>query len=264
MKDTAAAHDPARDPDPVLRRMARHASVRDFRDAPIPEEHVERAIRAASMAATSSHVIGYALLEVRAAEKREKLAELAGGQPQVARAGRFFVVCAEQRRHRLAARRAGRPFVPNFESFLVDVIDAALFAQNLALAFEALDYGTCYIGGLRTHLPVVDEVLDLPKDVFALFGLAVGLPETVPATKPRLGVDALRCVDRFPSEVELERQLDEFDATMADYYRSRGLEGRNWTGGLAAKFASPKREHLYEYYRRKGAVLHTLDASESP
>lgn len=250
------------DPDPLLARMAAHVTVRAFADAPVPDEHVERVVRAAQMAATSSHVQGYALLEVRDAALREELVERTGGQPQVARAGRFFVVCAEQRRHRLAAARLGRPYVANLETFLVDVIDATLFAQNLALGFEALGYGTCYIGGLRTELPAVDALLGLPDDVFPLFGLCVGVPEDVPARKPRLPLEAVLLRDRFPDDDELARQLDAYDGTLGAYYAERGLPGRDWTGGLVRKFAKPLREHLARYYRSKGAVLDELPSAD--
>lgn len=243
------------DPDPLLARMASHSTVRRFTEAPVPDADVERVLRAAQMAATSSNVQAYALLEVSDPALRAELVTRTGGQSQVAEAARFFVICAEQRRHRLAAERAGNKYVPNLETFLVGVIDATLFVQNAVLGFEALGYGTCYIGGLRNELAGVDELLELPADVFPLFGLCVGISAEVPDVKPRLPLDAVWMRERFPTDDELAQQLDEYDQTMASYYAARGLEGRNWTGGLARKFETPKREHLAGYFRSKGAVL---------
>ena len=54
--------------------------------------------------------------------------------------------------------------------------DAALFAQNMVVAFESMGYGTCYIGGLRNDLQALHEVLDTPEGVWPLFGLLKGVP----------------------------------------------------------------------------------------
>lgn len=239
----------------VLRTMAGHRTVRAFRPTPLPAEHVLEVVRAAQQAASSSNVQPYSLLQVTDAAERERLAELTGGQRQVAEAGAFFVVCAEQRRHRAMAEARGASFAPNLESFLVGVVDASLFAQNLVLGFESLGYGTCYIGGLRTRLGEVDALLELPADVFPLFGLCVGEPAEEPAIKPRLAPESVLHVGRCPSDAGVEAEIAEYDARMAAYYAERGLEGRDWSGGVHRKFLVPQREHLFDYYTSKGASL---------
>ena len=69
------------------------------------------------------------------------------------------------------------PYSPNFETFLLSVIDASLFAERMEAAMNAMGYGVCYIGALRNRLPDVDALLALPPGVFPLFGLAVGVPD---------------------------------------------------------------------------------------
>jgi nitroreductase len=240
--------------DPVLARMRAHRTIRRYTDAPLPDAHVAEAVEAAQCAATSSNIQGYCLLRVRDAETRAALAELTGGQAQVAEAGGFFVVCGDQRRHRLAAADAGRAYEPNLESFLLAVIDASLFAQNLALAFEAQGYGTCYIGGLRTRLPEVDALLDVADDVLPLFGLCVGTAAEDPGRRPRLPLEAVLYEERFPTDDELRAHFAEYDAITERYYAEvRGKSGLTWTGGVSRKFERPLREHLFEYYRGKGA-----------
>ncbi len=240
---------------PVLTTLAAHRSVRAFQPTPIAPEVVLEAVQAAQQAATSSNVQAYCLLQVEDRTEREELAELTGGQPQVAEAGAFFVVCAEQRRFRLMAEDRGEPFCPNLESFLVGVVDASLFAQNLVLAFEAQGLGTCYIGGLRTRSAEVDALLELPADVFPLYGLCVGVPAEDPERKPRLAPTSVLYRGRCPSEEELRAQVAEYDGRMQDYYDARGLSGRDWSGGVHRKFRAPQREHLHDYYEAKGARL---------
>lgn len=241
----------------TLETMARHRSVRAFLPDPVPEEHIRHAVTAARQAATSSWIQAYSLLQVTDSGTRGALAELTGGQPQVESAGAFFAVCADSRRHRLVAERLGKPYEGNLETFLLAVVDASLFAQNLTLAFESLGYGTCFIGGLRTRLPEVDKLLEIPHGVWPLFGLCVGVPDPAQPTevRPRLPVDAVWMKDRYLDDDAMHRLMDEHDGEAAAHYAARGLEGRTWTGGLWRKFAKPVREHLHRYYTGKGARL---------
>jgi len=244
-------------PDPVLEQQAAHRSVRAFLPDALPDADIRRAVEAARQAATSSWIHAYSLLQITEPATRARLADLTGGQRQVEQAGAFFVVNGDVRRHRLVAERIGKPYVANLETFLLATVDASLFAQNLVLAFESMGYGTCYIGGLRTELPEVDTLLELPQDVWPLYGLCVGAPDpAVPtAPRPRLSADALWMKDRYHDDTQLLQHVDAFDEVAAEHYATRGFEGRNWSGGLWRKFVKPSREHLYAYYTSKGARL---------
>jgi len=240
---------------PVQALMARHRSIRRFAPEELDGGTLRRAVEAAQMAASSSNIQAYSLLHIRDAGKRERLAELCGAQAMVATAGAFLVVCGDARRHRLLAERTGRAFVANLETFLLAVVDASLFAQNLALALESEGLGICFVGGLRTRLPEADRVLAIPDDVFPLFGLCVGVPAEEPAPRPRLPVEAILFDERYPGDEELLARIARYDETMSAYYARRGKRGYDWSGGVSRKFAKPLREHLHDYYRSKGAHL---------
>ena len=104
-------------PDALLDLLGAHTSVRRFQRRPLEDSLVRRAVAAAQMASTSSHIQAYSLLRIRDTESRARLADLTGGQAQVSEAGAFFVICGEVRRHALAAERAGAPLARNLESF---------------------------------------------------------------------------------------------------------------------------------------------------
>lgn len=237
--------------DAVLELMARHRSIRSFDPAPLPDEHVERAVRAAQCAATSSWIQSYHLIQVVDLEERRQLAELAGGQAQVHEAGALFVVCGDTRRHELVAEDAEAERHVTDEVLLLAVIDASLFAQNLTLAFEAMDYGVCYIGGLRNDLDGVDEILDLPRGVLPLFGLTVGLPRDRSATRPRLEPGAVWSKGRYPSDEDVRAAVRRFDRRAAEHYQQRGFPGRDWSGGLWRKFSTALRPRVGPYLREK-------------
>jgi len=238
---------------PTHELMSRHRSVRSFEPTEIADEFVRRAVSCAQMAATSSNIQGYSLLRVRREPQRKALVKLTGGQDYVAECGAFFVICGDGRRHRLISERAGKPHETNFESFLLLAIDASLFAQNLALAFEADGMGTCFIGGLRNQLAQVAELLSCPRDVYPLFGLCVGVMANDVGPKPRLDVDAILHDGEFPDDSEVLAQVDAYDSRMATYYSERGATGRNWSGAIWRRHVKLKRERLKDTYEALGA-----------
>ena len=233
--------------------IAAHRTVRAFEPTPVSEETIERCVRAARQAATSSNVQAYCLLQVTDPAERARLRELSGDQSQVEESGAFFVLCADERRHALIASDAGSSPARNFESFLVAVIDATLFVQNLVLAFESEGLGTCYIGGLRTHIQEVDALLELPNGVYPLFGLCVGTPAGDPGTRPRLDPRALWFEGRYPDDDRTREWIAEHDARAAEYYAERGAAGRSWSAGLLRKITTHLRAGLQSFYASKGA-----------
>jgi len=241
--------------DCVLTLMRNHRSIRRYVDEPLDEGDIRRAVEAAQMAATSSNVQAYALLHVTDSAKRRALVPLTGNQEKVAAAGAFFVVLGDARRHRLIAAQRGRPHEARLEGFLLAVVDASLFAQNLVLAFEAMGYGTCYIGGLRNSLPEVDRLLNLPEGVYPLYGLCVGRPAEDPGLKPRLPVEAVCFRDEYPDDDTMRARIAEYDESMRRYYRERTGSERDWSSAIAQLFATPARTPLAAYYATKGARL---------
>lgn len=239
----------------TLELLKSHRSIRNYAEAPVPEKDIRDAVEAAQMAATSSNLQAYCLLQVTDPAKREKLVELTGGQPYVGQAGAFFVVCGDARRHALLCQAHGEKYSPTMEKFMVTVIDASLFAQNLSIAFEAMGYGTCYIGGLRSDLPAVDKLLNIPHGVYPLFGLCVGEPEEDPDSKPRLPMEAVLYKDSFPDDAALAETIAEYDRKMEQYYEERTGKKRNWSFAVVRNCSSPGRTATVDYYRSKGAAV---------
>jgi FMN reductase (NADPH) len=242
----------------TLRLIHRHRSIRRYAATPVPAEDVRTAVAAGQAASTSSAVQAYALIQVTDPDERRTLAELTGPQEKVERCGAFFVVCGDTRRHRLATTRSGRAYEARLEAYLLAVIDATLFAQNLVLAFESLGYGICYIGGLRNQLADVDALLEIPEGVYPLYGLCVGVPAEEPSARPRLPVEAVLFEGRYPDDATMRARLDDYDAAYLDYLDDRGVAAdrrRTWTDLMADKFAATQRPDVGAYYRSKGADL---------
>ena len=274
----------------MVERLAARRTVRRFKAVPVPQSDVRRAVRAGQRASTSSWIQAFTLMQISDPGLRAKLhaIEGVGTQSQNLEASELFVLCADSRRHQLIAAQEGKDYSPNFETFLLGVIDASLFIERMSAALEAMGYGVCYVGALRNHLPDVDALLRLPLGVFPLFAMSVGVPDGPgPATwraddpelRPRLPVDAVLMQDSYISDEAMLQQIALADDDAATYYKDRptgrvgdprslgsdGLEPdpavrRTWSGlggfpgkAMLSKFGLPARTHLLELYSAKGA-----------
>ncbi|MEL6328305.1 MAG: nitroreductase family protein [Planctomycetota bacterium] len=239
----------------VLELLRSHRSIRRFTSDPVPDADIERAVAAGQMASTSSAVQAYCLIRVRDPGTRERLVPLTGGQQKVADCGAFFVVCGDVRRHRVACARDGIGYDARLEAFLVAAIDASLFAEKTVVAFEAMGYGVCYIGGLRNQLAEVRDLLEIPLGVYPLYGLCVGVPDESPSIRPRLRVASVLFEERYPDDDRLLAQMAEYDETYERYRKERGAEPARWSELMSAKYKTPARTHLAGVYRDLGADL---------
>ncbi|MDA0295778.1 MAG: NADPH-dependent oxidoreductase [Planctomycetota bacterium] len=238
----------------VIDVLLSHRSIRRFKPDPIPEEDLRRAVEAGQQAATSSNIQGYCAIRVTDPMVRAQLVPLTGGQAKVASCPLFMAICGDTRRHRLLAAREGGDYQSNLEGFMLAVIDATLFAQNMVIAFESMGYGTCYIGGLREDLPALHEVLRTPEGVWPLFGLCVGLPDQEPQSRPRLDIDAVIFDDHYPADEQILASIDDYDRVMHDWYRSNGIDTPDWSARI--------RQHFEEKHRTRNAAWY-LDAGAS-
>jgi len=239
----------------TLQTLLAHRSIRRFATDSIPDEHITMAVRAGQMASTSSAVQAYCAIRVTDEGMRREIAALAGPQEKVATAPAFFVICGDARRHRLLCERAGSSYDQQLEGFLVAVIDATLFAQNMAVALESMGYGMCYIGGIRNDLPRVARVLNLPVGVYPLFGMCAGRPAESPAERPRLPTTGVMFENGYPSDDEVLADLDRYDEAYRAYLAERGARPRGWSEAMVEKMDRASRPSVGPFYRAQCADL---------
>jgi len=246
---------------PTIDLLLAHRSVRSFAGDPVPAVHLDDAIRAGQMASTSSAVQTYCAINITDPTARREIAELAGNQRYVESAPTFLVFCADSRRHRLACGSQNTRYDTRLEAFLVGVIDTALFAQNVAAAFESMGYGICFIGGIRNDLPRLDALLGLPEGVYPLFGMCVGKPNPARATtqRPRLPLAAVLMHDRYHDDKTIRVYAAEYDDTYRRYLAARGAPADQidaaWDRRMASLHSAPRRTGLAAFYTGKGARL---------
>ena len=251
---------------PVLEQLRRHASARHFRPDPIAPETLETIIDCAQRAPTSSNTQAYAVIAVGAADRRAELATLCGDQDQIRQAPLFLAWCADLSRIDRATALRGLPHEHTYvENFLIAAIDASLAAQNAALAAESLGLGVCYIGALRNNTRAVIRLLELPRLMFPLFGMTLGVPARTPKPRPRLPLRAVLHHERY-SDAGQDEALREYDQAMiaTGIYDGRqvpvpgrpgAVEDYGWTEHTARRVAKPARIDLKAVLEEQGFLL---------
>lgn len=251
-------------PDPgsaVLDALLAHRSVRGYRPDPVPAEDIARAVAAAQSAATSSNLQLWSAVTVTDPARKARLNAAAGRQRHIDEAPLLMVWLADLSRLRRLAQGSGRPSagLDHFEMFLTAAIDAALAAQNAVAAFEAMGYGTCYIGAMRNNPDVVARELALPAEVFAVFGLTVGRPApgAEGTIKPRLPQATVCHAEQYRAEEPEE--IARYDAAMEAFNAGQGLAASDWTTRSTARVAGPEalsgRDRLVGHLRALGFAL---------
>lgn len=238
----------------VIKLLQSHRSIRRFADKPIDEDLFRSLLEAGQSAATSSHVQATTVIRVRDPNNRATIAGLAGGQSYIETCSEFLVFCADMKRVLDASERAGAtPSRGMTEQFIIATVDTALFAQNVAVAAESAGLGICYIGGIRNNPARISELLELPQDVYPVFGFCIGHPEQDPEIKPRLPLDAILKNDRYRDDGETA-VIDDFDRTMSAYYQRRGTNQKTstWSDQVSVLFSEKTRPHMRDFLRGRG------------
>ena len=231
-----------------------HRSIRKFTDEPVTDQIVTDIIGAGLAAATSSNLQGTTVIRVRNPETRSTIAEVAGGQPWVEEAGAFFVWCADLHRSAVACDMAGGDFHAGMtEHFIIAAVDCALAAQNAVVAAESLGLGICYIGGIRNDPAKLTELLELPDQVFPLFGLCLGWPDQDPELKPRLPLSVTLKEETY-NEVDDRAGIQGYDDKMREYYKARtgGKIDRAWSEDMSALLGKESRPHMKAFLEGQG------------
>ncbi|MBT2681253.1 oxygen-insensitive NADPH nitroreductase [Bacillus sp. ISL-35] len=241
----------------VIETILNHRSVRSFKNQVLDREQIEAIVKSAQAASTSSFIQAYSIIGVTDQEKKDKLSEIAGNQAYVAANGHFFVFCADLYRHKVLAGMENADLNDSIEStekFMVALIDAALAAQNAAIAAESMGLGICYIGGIRNDLEAVKEVLKTPEHVIPLFGMAVGYPDQETDLKPRLAMEHVYMENEYQQDQSLfEKQLQDYNETTSQYYRERtgGKREDTWTGQMAKMLGRKSRMYMKEFVEKQ-------------
>jgi FMN reductase (NADPH) len=250
---------------PTIELMHRHGSVRKYKSDAVSTETVEAVVAAAQRASTSSNMQVVSVIAVTDPAKRARLSQICG-QEHVAQAPVVLVWCADLRRLDRACELRGYTQVTDYvENFLVCAVDIGIAAQSGALAAESLGLGICYLGSIRNNVQGVIDLLNIPRLVFPVNGMAIGWPAAPPPVRPRLPVSAVLYWEAYDPQPR-DAALLEYDRTMiaTGIYQGRQvpvpgkpgeMEDYGWMEHSARRAEQALRTELRDILRKQGFAL---------
>jgi nitroreductase len=240
-----------------------HRSHRNFLDQPLPEGALETIVAAAQSASTSSNLQVWSVVAVEDENRKIRLADLAGGQKHVRDCKLLLIWLCDLARLELLGKEKGRDgaALPYLEIFMTGVVDAALAAQNAAVALESLGLGCCYIGAMRNKPEEVAKELNLPPNVFAVFGMTVGVPDPAAnaGVKPRLGQGAVLHREQYHWDDAQRDAIETLDVVFKDFQKEQNLPEQGWIRQVLSRVrgtdAMSGRDRLREVLQKLGFEL---------
>ena len=215
-------------------------SVRRYEREPIAQDKLDVIYAAIRNTPTSYNGQQFTVIDITDQELKEQLYEITG-QKQIKTCNHFMFFCADFNRIAVLAK-AKAIEMPRFQDtvdgVMVGIIDAALAMQNAVVAARLCGLGSCCIGYARTAAPEkIAELLKLPKGVFVVCGLAIGVPREQPDVKPKLPVSLMIHQNHYRTD-DMTDELVAYD-TVIEYNRTRtGTKSDNdWC------------DHILDYYR---------------
>ena len=234
--------------------ISRHRSIRKFTHRSVEPDLLQSLISAGQSAASSSFLQGTTVIRVTDPEKRAAFKEITGGQAYVEAAPEFLVFCADLSRSKRCCTDHGKiPSEGLTEHFIIATVDVALFAQNVAVAAESTGLGICYIGAIRNDAARSAELLDLPAQVYPVFGMCIGWPDQDPEVKPRLPMSVVMKENSYSIDGEAEA-IAAYDGEMRNYYttRSANIKIQGWSEQMAGLLSKESRLHMRAFLESKG------------
>ena len=231
----------------VKQTLLDRTSVRRYEREPITDEQMDFIYEAIRNCPNSYNGQQYSVIDISDQTLKEQLYELTG-QKQIKTCNRFLVFLSDFNQIKALAERKGIEWpevTDTMDGVLLGTIDASLAMMSAVVAAESIGLGSNCIGYLRTVDPAkVAELLKLPKGVFVVCGLAIGVPREHPDLKPKKPVSVMFHRNEYQQDREkMTDELEAYDKVVQEYnrHRSGDTTTNDWVG------------HILDYYR------HVLD-----
>ncbi len=245
---------------PMIQKQLNHRSIRVFKDQPFPQDDYETLMEVARRTATSSGLQAASIIRISDPELKKQIAELCH-QDYIGRIPLLLIFVVDQYRNNEIALEQGivSDGAAGMDSFFQSFTDASIMAQNVVNAAEALDYGTFYIGSIHNDPSAMCALLKLPKLVFPVVGVGIGIPDQELALKPRMD-NAMRVFDNhYVCFEDTITRLKDYDAQMQTYYDLRDTNRRldSFTLQVAKRINAhnPTRQELLNVVRDQGFIF---------
>lgn len=242
----------------VRQTLLDRVSIRRYEREAIPEQTMEFIRSAVRNTPTSYNGQQFSVIEIDNQELKEKLYEITG-QKQLKTSNRLLIFCSDYNKISLLAKKKGldMPAITDtLDGVTIGIIDAALAMMSAVVAAESCGLGCNCIGYLRTADPkAVADLLKLPKGVFVVCGLALGIPREHPDLKPKQSTELVFMNNQYRQDTEqLTAELADYDATVTEYNQTRsgGTSDNDWCAHILNYYDHATTYQILQYLKDQG------------
>lgn len=242
----------------VRESLLGRTSVRRYEREAIPEETMDFIRKAVENTPTSYNGQQFSVIEISDQALKEELYALTN-QKQLKTCNRLLIFCSDYNKISLLAKRKGvdmPEFTDTMDGVTIGIIDASLAMMSAVVAAQAAGLGSNCVGYLRTVDPAkVAELLHLPKGVFVVCGLALGVPREQPDLKPKQPVSLVFHPNRYRGdEAAMTDELAAYDEVVSAYNRTRsgGTSENDWCAHIADYYRHAMEYRILDYLKAQG------------
>lgn len=233
-------------------------SIRRYEREAIPAETMEFIRAAIRNTPTSYNGQQFSVIEIDDQPLKEELYGITG-QKQLKTCNRLLIFLSDYNKIQLLADRKGvsmPAFTDTMDGTMIGIIDASLAMMSAVVAAEACGLGCNCIGYLRTADPVkIAELLKLPKGVFVVCGLALGIPREHPDLKPKEPESVVFHHNHYREDAEMMTdEMEEYDRTVQAYNKTRagGTTDNDWVAHIISYYDHAMNYRIMDYLRAQG------------
>ena len=242
----------------VKESLLGRTSVRRYEREAIPAETMDFIYKAVENTPTSYNGQQFSVIDIDDQELKEKLYELTN-QKQLKTCNRLLIFLSDYNKISLLAEKKGLdipPFTDTMDGVTIGIIDASLAMMSAVVAAQASGLGSNCIGYLRTVDPrKVAELLKLPKGVFVVCGLALGVPREHPDLKPKQPSSLVFHRNHYRQDSgKMIEELEAYDEVVKTYNRTRsgGTTDNDWVAHILEYYDHAKTNRIKDYLRDQG------------
>lgn len=242
----------------VKESLLDRTSIRRYEREAIPEEKMQFIFDAIRNTPTSYNGQQFSVIDISDQELKEKLYELTT-QKQLKTCNRLLIFLSDYNKIELLAKRKGldMPAITNtMDGVIIGVIDASLAMMSAVVAAESVGLGSNCVGYLRTVDPAkVAELLELPKGVFVVCGLAIGVPREHPDLKPKQPESVVFHKNCYQQDQDkLTDELAKYDEVVKSYNQTRSgdTSDNDWCAHILGYYDHALAYRIMDYLRAQG------------
>ncbi len=242
----------------VKTALLERTSVRRYEREPIPAETMDFIYRAVENTPTSYNGQQFSVIDIDDQQLKETLYELTG-QKQLKTCNRLLIFCSDYNKIMALAEKKGLDapkFTDTMDGVTIGIIDASLAMMSAVVAAQAAGLGSNCVGYLRTVDPArVAELLKLPKGVFVVCGLALGVPREHPDLKPKQPHSLVFHKNCYRQDREkMVEELEAYDEVVKHYNRTRsgGTTENDWVAHILDYYDHAMHYRILAYLKDQG------------